>query len=74
MTAAAILACTFAGTWAVLCAGGVAASVVVSLTIRHRIQTTAGVTDRLPVRSNPPAACRCHRRTCVSAGEQEHLA
>lgn len=37
MTAAAILACTFAGGWAVLCAGGVAAaSVATSLAIRYR--------------------------------------
>ena len=37
LTAAAILACTFAGRWAVLCAGGVAAaSVTASLVMRHR--------------------------------------
>lgn len=37
VTAVAILACTFAGRWAVLCAGGVAAaSVTVSLVVRSR--------------------------------------
>ncbi|MED7826573.1 low temperature requirement protein A [Streptomyces chiangmaiensis] len=37
LTAAAILACTFAGSWAVLCAGAVAAlSVVASLSVRYR--------------------------------------
>jgi low temperature requirement protein LtrA len=46
MTAAAILACAFAGTWAVLCAGGVAAaSVAVSLTIRHRSHVSSRTED-----------------------------
>jgi hypothetical protein len=53
MTAAAILACTFAGTRAVLCAGGVAAaSLAVSLTIRHRIYVSSRTEDR-PHRSAP---------------------
>lgn len=42
LAAAAILACTFAGSWAVLCAGIVAAlSVTVSLVLRHRTAGTA---------------------------------
>ncbi|MEU9336604.1 low temperature requirement protein A [Streptomyces sp. NPDC048290] len=48
MTAAAILACTFAGRWAVLWAGGVAAaSVAASLTMRHR--------DHAPSTTEDPA-------------------
>lgn len=50
LTTAAILACTFAGDWAVLCAGGVAtSSVAVSLAVRHS-NPAAGKPDSLGVR------------------------
>ncbi|MFD5721704.1 low temperature requirement protein A [Streptomyces sp. NPDC127036] len=45
LTAAAILACTFAGVWAVFCAGGVAAlSVAVSLAVRNS-NSVSGAAD-----------------------------
>ncbi|MFJ3779198.1 low temperature requirement protein A [Streptomyces sp. NPDC090075] len=55
LTAAAILACTFAGTWAVLCAGGVAAaSVAVSLAIRHHTSVSGTAEDQVrPVPTSP---------------------
>lgn len=44
LTALAMMACTFAGSWAVLCAGAVAAlSVAVSLSLGHRIGGSEGV-------------------------------
>jgi low temperature requirement protein LtrA len=54
MTAVAILACTFAGTWAIVCAGGMAAaSVAVSLTIRHRMYVSSRIEDRLHRSARP---------------------